>query len=57
MAVIQEIRPDILVKGGDYQVSEIVGHDFVTGDGGCVRTVPYREGYSTTDILEKIKKQ
>lgn len=53
--LINEVQPDILVKGGDYKnLNEIVGYDIVTGRGGKVLTIPFVEGYSTTSILNKI---
>jgi len=53
--LINRIKPDILVKGADYDVSEIVGADVVLKNGGEVKTIPFLEGYSTTKIIEKIK--
>lgn len=55
LEVIQEIQPDILVKGDDYVVETIVGADFVMGKGGEVKTIPLVKGYSTTSLIEKIK--
>lgn len=52
--LIKEIRPDILVKGGDYQIEEIVGHQEVISWGGSVKTIPLVEGYSSTALLEKL---
>lgn len=52
--LIKFIRPNILVKGGDYKKEEIVGYDFVNSYGGEVVVLPYIEGYSTTDIIKKI---
>jgi rfaE bifunctional protein nucleotidyltransferase chain/domain len=52
--LIKMISPDILVKGGDYNVKEIVGYEHVTSTGGKVATIPLREGYSTTGFIEKI---
>ncbi len=49
------VRPDILVKGGDYLVEEIVGYEEVTSCGGEVITIPFLEGYSSTDYINKIK--
>lgn len=48
--LIQQIQPDLIVKGGDYTVEEIVGHDLVP-----VHIIPTVEGYSTTDIIEASK--
>jgi len=52
--LIREIKPDILIKGGDYMISEIVGADFVQSNGGKVLTIPLLEGRSTSNIIEKI---
>jgi D-glycero-beta-D-manno-heptose 1-phosphate adenylyltransferase len=54
--LIQIVQPDILVKGGDYNISAIVGADLVQQKGGLVTTLPFLEGYSTTNIEEKILK-
>ncbi|MFK7945961.1 MAG: D-glycero-beta-D-manno-heptose 1-phosphate adenylyltransferase [Saprospiraceae bacterium] len=55
--LISLLQPDILVKGGDYQPHEIVGADVVLAKGGEVLSLPFVEGYSTTDIEAKIKGQ
>jgi rfaE bifunctional protein nucleotidyltransferase chain/domain len=55
LELIQTICPDILVKGDDYTVDNIVGADFVVERGGAVITVPLVKGYSTTSLIEKIK--
>ncbi len=55
LALIKIIRPDILVKGGDWTPDQIVGADIVLGYGGEVRSLPFIEGYSTTAIETKIK--
>lgn len=52
-ALIRELRPDVLVKGGDYSPAEIVGADFVTGNGGEVVIFPLHEGLSSTDIINR----
>lgn len=57
LELITLLQPDLLVKGGDYQISEIVGAEIVQQKGGEVRTLPYIQGYSTTSIEEKIRKQ
>ncbi len=54
-AIIEALKPDILVKGDDYSVETIVGADFVIKNGGTVETVPLVKGYSTTAMIEKIK--
>jgi D-beta-D-heptose 7-phosphate kinase/D-beta-D-heptose 1-phosphate adenosyltransferase len=52
--VIDAIVPDILVKGADWDIAEIVGRDTVEKAGGIVRNVPLVEGSSTTDIIKKV---
>ena len=54
--VIKSICPDVLVKGADYTVPEIVGAKFVLSNGGKVRTVPLTPGFSTTKSIEKMAK-
>ena len=53
LELIKKVRPDVLVKGADYKLEEIVGHDLVTGYGGNVVTIPLVEGYSTTGIISR----
>ena len=53
--LIQTISPDILVKGDDYFIENIVGADFVIAHGGVVKTIPLVKGFSTTKIIDKIK--
>jgi len=55
LELIREVRPDVLVKGGDWAVENIVGADFVISIGGSVHSIPFEEGFSTTGIIEKIK--
>lgn len=57
LELIKAVQPDILVKGDDYAVEQIVGHEVVTARGGEVKTVPLVKGYSTTNIVNKIKEQ
>ena len=52
---IAAIRPNILVKGGDWGAEEIVGSDIVKQDGGKVAVIPYLKGFSTTAIIERIR--
>jgi rfaE bifunctional protein nucleotidyltransferase chain/domain len=54
--IIQAVIPDLLVKGGDYQIHEIVGRDIVEKNGGKVITIPVIEGFSTTDLIRRIAK-
>ncbi|HEY9162315.1 MAG TPA: D-glycero-beta-D-manno-heptose 1-phosphate adenylyltransferase [Desulfomonilia bacterium] len=51
--LIKTLMPDILVKGGDWDIDSIVGSDIVTAAGGKVYSLPFREGYSSTSIIEK----
>ena len=53
--LIKAVRPDVLVKGGDYALDQIVGADFVTQNGGTVTTIPFVEGYSSSHIIEQLK--
>lgn len=53
-SLIKEIKPDVLVKGGDWQIAEIIGADFVQSYGGKVFSLPLKDGFSTTGIVEKI---
>ncbi len=57
LELIRNIKPDILVKGGDYTIETIVGHEIVQAYGGRVTTIPLISGRSTTNILNKIKQQ
>ena len=54
--LIKLVKPDILVKGADYSVEQIAGHDIVQAHGGEVITIPLTEGYSTTDLIARIKR-
>jgi rfaE bifunctional protein nucleotidyltransferase chain/domain len=53
--IIESIRPDILVKGGDWPIEKIVGAQFVQSYGGDVRTLQFVPGRSTTALVEKMK--
>ena len=57
LELIKMVKPDVLVKGGDWKVEDIVGHEFVIEGGGEVYSLPFREGCSTTNIIEKIRGQ
>lgn len=56
LALIEAVRPDVLVKGDDYTIDGIVGHEFVLNSGGQVLTVPLVPGYSTSRIVEKVRR-
>jgi rfaE bifunctional protein nucleotidyltransferase chain/domain len=53
--LIKVVKPDVLIKGSDYNLDEIVGRDFVEQNGGKVLTIPLVPERSTTDIINKIK--
>lgn len=53
--LIDSIKPDVLVKGGDYTIDNIVGADIVQKNGGLVATIDFVDGCSTTKVIEKIK--
>ena len=55
LEVIARLLPDVLVKGGDWPLDQIVGREEVEAAGGRVETVPILPGYSTTSILQKIR--
>ncbi len=55
LQLIEAVGPDILVKGDDYSVENIVGADFVIANGGEVKTIPLVKGYSTSSLIEKIR--
>lgn len=53
--LIEQVKPDILVKGGDWQVEDIVGADFVKARGGSVHSIAFQYDRSTTALLNKIR--
>lgn len=55
LALIEALRPDVLVKGGDWQPAQIVGGDIVKGYGGDVRSLKLVDGFSTTALVERIR--
>lgn len=54
-ALIEDILPHVLVKGGDYSVDEVVGADTMKKIGGSVVIIPFLEGFSTSDIITRIR--
>lgn len=56
LETIQYVQPDVLVKGGDYPVADIVGYSEVTARGGQVLALDFHDGYSTTKIVDEINK-
>lgn len=55
LELIKIVKPDVLAKGGDYTIDKIVGADIVLQNGGKVEIIPLLEGYSTTNIVRKLK--
>jgi D-beta-D-heptose 7-phosphate kinase/D-beta-D-heptose 1-phosphate adenosyltransferase len=53
--LITTLKPDVLVKGGDYTIDTIVGAKEVMNYGGKIEIIPFLDGYSTTSIIEKMK--
>lgn len=53
--LIKQIIPDVLVKGGDWSINQIVGADIVLANQGKVLSLSFKEGFSTTNIIKKIK--
>jgi rfaE bifunctional protein nucleotidyltransferase chain/domain len=56
LELIELVLPDVLVKGGDWDLNKIVGADVVKQNGGQVINIPLLEGYSTTVLIDKIRK-
>lgn len=54
LRLIKGLKPDILIKGGDWKKEKIVGGDFTLAHGGKVLTIPYIKSHSTTNIIKKI---
>jgi D-glycero-beta-D-manno-heptose 1-phosphate adenylyltransferase len=55
LELIMNIMPDVLIKGGDYNANTIVGAKEVIANGGKIEIIPLEEGFSTTDIIKKLK--
>jgi D-beta-D-heptose 7-phosphate kinase/D-beta-D-heptose 1-phosphate adenosyltransferase len=55
LELLRAVRPDVLVKGGEYRPQQVVGRALVEGRGGRVVTVPHVEGVSTTDLVRRIR--
>tara|TARA_B100001758_G_scaffold105218_1_gene90157 strand:- start:76735 stop:77226 length:492 start_codon:yes stop_codon:yes gene_type:complete len=53
--LIRTLCPNVLAKGGDYEINTIVGHEIIQENGGEVILVPFVDGFSSTDIINKIK--
>lgn len=57
LSIIQQIKPNVLVKGADYSPDQVVGKDFVESYGGKLVLIPFVEGYSTTKIISKFSEK
>ncbi len=55
LEIIKQICPNILVKGGDWKVEQIVGHEFVLSNGGVVKSLMFKDGYSTSKIISDVQ--
>lgn len=55
--VINKVRPDVLIKGGDWKAEDIVGASFVKSYGGGVVSLPFIKGYSTTLLIKKLRNE
>lgn len=55
LELIRELRPAVLVKGGDYDMDQLAEAQFVRGHGGRALAIPFVDGYSTTRLVEKIR--
>ncbi len=55
LALITLLQPQILVKGGDYQLDQIVGADVVRATGGHVTVIPFLDGYSSSSLIQRIR--
>ena len=53
--ILEEVQPNVLVKGGDYTIETIVGADYVLANGGEVKVIPFLPGFSTSKIEERIR--
>jgi rfaE bifunctional protein nucleotidyltransferase chain/domain len=55
LKLIELVQPDVLVKGSDYNIEQIIGYDVVKAKGGEIKTIDFLPGYSTSAIEKKIK--
>ena len=56
LILINTLLPDVLVKGGDYTKENIIGAESILAAGGTVEVIEYTDGYSTTKLIEQLKK-
>lgn len=55
LEIIKLINPNVLVKGGDWKIEQIVGSDFVIQNGGEVKSLMFKDGYSTTNLIKSVQ--
>jgi rfaE bifunctional protein nucleotidyltransferase chain/domain len=55
LEIIKLIKPNVLVKGGDWKPSEIIGSDFVIENGGTVKSLMFKDGYSTSNLIQAVQ--
>jgi len=55
LELLKKVKPDFLIKGGDYKLDQIVGRELVESQGGQVLTIPFIQGKSSTSIIDQIK--
>ena len=55
LKLISSLLPNVLAKGGDYEIETIIGHEIVQQNGGKVKLIPFLDGFSSTAIIDKIK--
>jgi rfaE bifunctional protein nucleotidyltransferase chain/domain len=53
--IIRKLKPDVLVKGGDWKIKDIVGGEFVRSKGGRVASIKFLKGYSTSSLIKKMR--
>ncbi len=53
--LLKKIKPDVHVKGGDYNIKDLIEKKIIEDNGGIIKIIPFTQGYSTTGILEKLK--
>ena len=55
LSIIKLISPQVLVKGGDWKINQIIGSDFVLSNGGEVKSLMFKDGYSTTNLIKSVQ--
>ncbi len=55
LEIIKLISPKVLVKGGDWKIEQIIGHEFVLSHGGIVKSLSFKDGYSTSSLIKNVQ--